>query len=214
MRHGVTRLPLALYVYSFPFHSIPVSMGKVRVQKIRLKDLGKPPPTSSTSNDLLSSSPSTSKLASLSVPKTPSFQGACAISTAEFPKVIKVDANDLARATAPDARTILRADEISKDGQRLSKRHLDVSDLSPVKRRREAIARGRSLAPVTPECAPLSNTLQAVLDDFGSSGFHFVPDSREVIDVQALMASAAVNKQGRRRYLASVSRSLTLSVPF
>lgn len=204
-------------------------MGKVSVQKIRLKDLAKPssispnsnllpssssgsraahplPSSSSASKTALSSSSSGSKTTSSSQPsssqpKTSSAQGAGNISTARNPKVFKLDIDDLAKATTQEERTLLWADELSKDGQRLNKRHLDVSGLSPVKRRRETITRGRSL-PTGP--APLSNTLQAVLDDFGTSGFHFVPDSAEVVNVEDLIASAVV-KQGRRRYLASVS---------
>lgn len=168
-------------------------MGKVQVQKIRLKDLPKPSPISSDLNNVSSSSQA----------RTSSAQGPSTISTAETPKVIKLDVSDLTKATSQDARTMLRVDELSKDGQRLNKRHLDVSDLSPVKRRRETITRGRSL-PTGPTYPPLNDTLQAVLDDFGNSGFQFVPDSREVSNVQDLMAFAAV-KHGRRRYLASVS---------
>lgn len=177
-------------------------MNKVRVQKIRLKDLLKPSSSSPTLSDQTSSSIPTT--ASTRKTSSRSSQGLCTISTAEVTKIIKVDAKDLAKGNIQEARAMLQADELSKDGQRLNKRHIDVSGLSPVKRRQEGMLRKRSLAMNQPAYAPLSNTLQAVLNDFGNSGFQFVPNSRQIPDVQALWSSTAV-KHGRRRYLASVS---------
>lgn len=118
------------------------------------------------------------------------------------PQVWKLDFGDLS-LPKKDTRTILEIDELSTDRRRVKKRALDVTDLLPVKnlkKRREALDRGRSV----PSEEHLSETLQGILQDFSNSGFEFVPDSRGIPDVETLMA-AATGTRNRRRYLTSES---------
>lgn len=162
-----------------------------KIQKIRLKDLLKPTgpsvnqPPSNTSPD---TSSSTSK------PKA----GASSISTRSRPKVIKLDATGLS-ASQMEQRTVLEIDELSSDRRRVNKRILDVTGLSPMKKRHEGLGQERLVLADD----GLSEGLLSILQDFSDRGFEFVPDSKAVPNVQELFA-AATGTSTRRRYLSSV----------
>lgn len=90
-----------------------------------------------------------------------------------------------------------------RDRCQVKKRTLDVTNLSPVKnlkKRREALGRGRLVSGDD----DLSASLLSILQDFSDRGFEFVADSRALPDVQILLA-AATGTSSRRRYLSSVS---------
>ncbi|KAE9387205.1 hypothetical protein BT96DRAFT_948552 [Gymnopus androsaceus JB14] len=194
----------------------------VNIQRISLNDVVKSATTTPSTNKLSrskgnasatssshskSSAPSHQPTSS-STSSASSYQVASAASSilaASKPKVLKLDLVDLSRPGRKDERTLLEIDELSKDGRRVKKRTLDVTELLPVKnlkKRRETFVRGRCVSSDESSYIPLSKTLQGILQDFSNLGFHFVPDSRGIPDVQTLMA-AAVGSGNRRRYLTS-----------
>lgn len=156
-----------------------------------------------------SSSSTASKKSSL--PASRQSQVLSLLTSSRGPKLVKLGVNDLADSKSKEEATVLRVDEISKDGCRLHRRELDISELSPVKRRRETLDRSRTVGAYEPVPASLSDTLRAVLQDYSASGFEYVPDSRALPNVECLMAAAAA-KHSKRRYLSSVMFSFNLSL--
>lgn len=172
-----------------------------KMQRVRLKDIETSAGSPSTTYN---NNPSSSVFRQASASSLPS-SGSKSQSQSSFtsgPKLVKLGVGDIS-ASKPEEPTVLRVDELSKDGRRIRRRELDISELSPVKKRREALDRSRRVVTYEPVHAPLSWTLQAVLQGFSASGFEYVPDSRALPSVESLMAAAA-EKHSKRRYLSSV----------
>lgn len=137
---GVTRLfvtPLCICLLEYNHMA--------KIQKIRLKDLLKP--TSSSVNQSASApksghGSSSGSNASSHTSSTSKTKGASSISTRSGPRVIKLDVTGLS-ASQIETRTLLEIDELSSDRRRVNKRTLDVTNLSPVKKRREGLGRER-----------------------------------------------------------------------
>lgn len=90
----------------------------------------------------------------------------------------------------------VHVDEISQDGRRMKRKTIEAEMPSPVKRKCAGLTwEARS--------EPLNETLQSVLLGFSQSGFEYVADSRNVLDVGLLLKG--VVPRSKRRYLASVS---------
>lgn len=178
-----------------------------RLQRVRLKDIEKSKSAESSSTSQQNGSfsgGSQSPFSPASQTKSSSLRAG--------PTLVKLGSNGTSSGKI-EHRTVLRMDELTKDGRRLHKRELDISDLSPVKRKREALERSRTVVTWEPIVPPLSETLQGILQGFSDSGFEYVPDTRALPSVEYLMGAAAA-KHSKRRYLSTVMSLFLMGVAY